>query len=62
MKIRAVVLEFFARRQTDRHGGGLCFIICIDILYRNGAHDGQGRKLSKSSFIEQNISKIKTPH
>ena len=39
MKIRAVVFEFIARRQTDRQtdrqrdrlGGGLCFIICIDI-------------------------------
>ena len=31
MKIRSVVLEFIANRQTDRRGGGLCFIICIDI-------------------------------
>ena len=35
MKIRAVVFEFIASRQTDRQtdrrGGGLCFIICIDI-------------------------------
>ena len=30
MKIRAVVFEFIACRQTDRRGGGLCFIICID--------------------------------
>ena len=30
MKIRAVFCEFFARRQTDRRSGGLCFIICID--------------------------------
>ena len=30
MKIRAVVFEFIARRQTDRRGRGLCFIICID--------------------------------
>ena len=30
MKIRAVVFEIIARRQTDRRGGGLCFIICID--------------------------------
>ena len=32
MKILAVVFEFIARRQTDRRGGGLCFIICIDII------------------------------
>ena len=31
MKIRAVVFEFFMIRGTDRRGGGLCFIICIDI-------------------------------
>ena len=31
MKIRAVVLEFFVSRHTDRRGGGLYFIICIDI-------------------------------
>ena len=34
MEIRAVVFEFIAcrqtNRQTDRRGGGLCFIICID--------------------------------
>ena len=30
MKIREVVFEFFVSRQTDRRGGGLCFIICID--------------------------------
>ena len=31
MKIRSVVFEFlWADRQTDRRGGGLCFIICID--------------------------------
>ena len=33
MKIRAVGFEFFMRRQTDRRGGGLCFIICIDCTY-----------------------------
>ena len=36
MKIRAVVFEFIADRQTDwqtdRRGGGLCFIICIDFV------------------------------
>ena len=31
MKTRAVVFEFIASRQTERRGGGLCFIICIDI-------------------------------
>ena len=30
MKIRAVVFEFIASRQTNRREGGLCFIICID--------------------------------
>ena len=34
MKIRTVVFEFIASRQTDRQtdrrGEGLCFIICID--------------------------------
>ena len=30
MKIGVVVFEFIASRQTDRRGGGLCFIICID--------------------------------
>jgi hypothetical protein len=34
MKIRAVVFEFLASRQTDRRGGGLCFIICIDIDFK----------------------------
>ena len=34
MKIRAVVFEVIASRQTDKRGGGLCFIIvCIDIDY-----------------------------
>ena len=33
MKIRAVVFEFIACRQTDRRGRGLCFIICIDIIH-----------------------------
>ena len=33
MKIRAVVFEFFVSRQTDRRGGGLCFIICKDRCY-----------------------------
>ena len=29
MNIRTVVFEFCVSRQTDRLGGGLCFIICI---------------------------------
>ena len=33
MKSRAVVFEFFACRQTDRRSGGLCFIICIDLVH-----------------------------
>ena len=32
MKICAVVFEFFARRQTDRRGGGLFFIKCVKIF------------------------------
>ena len=38
MKIRSVVFEDFREqtgRQTDRRGGGLGFIICIDRYYYN---------------------------
>ena len=39
MKIRSVVFEFIADRQTDRRGGGLCFIICIDYIITVPRHN-----------------------